>query len=381
MARRHVLSVGAITTGAFGILLLLQPIGSAQQASDPGRPGASTAKGGDYVSGPYEVAPNWPQPLIPDWTWGRTGGVWAESPDRVFVLQTGMIPTAKRNGGGNPPKMHAVDHPDTDTTKYRMFIVDRNGKLLESWEQHNKLFVHPHSIKQSPYDPEKHVWVIDGRSESGKCAESVWKFTRDGKLVMTLGEHGVPGNDKTHFAGPTDIAFLPNGDFYIADGYKNGRVVKFNKDGKYISEFGTRGRAPGQFTQIHGIAVDKQGRIYTADRGNSRIQVFDANYKLLDIWPNVDFPMDLAITNDGFLWVADGGVNKMLKFDLNGKLLSAWGTFGNQPGRLWGTHRISVDSEGNLYTAEVWGGRAQKFVPKKGADPSAMVGTFMDFKK
>ena len=70
----------------------------------------------------------------------------------------------------------------------------------------------------------------------------------------------------------------------------------------------------------------------------------------------------------------------MLKFDLNGKLLAAWGTFGNQPGRLWGTHRISVDSEGNLYTAEVWGGRAQKFVPKKGADPSTLVGSFLDFK-
>ena len=201
----------------------------------------------------------------------------------------------------------------------------------------------------------------------------------DGELVMTLGEHGVPGNDETHFAGPTDLAFLPNGDFYVADGYKNGRVVRFNADGEYLSEYGTRGREPGQFTQIHGIAVDTEGRIYTADRGNSRVQVFDADWNLLSIWPNIPFPMDLAVTNDGYVWVADGIVNKFLKFDLDGHLLYAWGTFGAEPGRVWGTHRFSVDSDGNLYTAEVWGGRAQRFRPKPGADPAKLVGSFLGF--
>ena len=336
-------------------------------------------KGGSEVTGHYEVDRDWPQPIHLDWTSGRTGGVWAAAPDRIFVVQTGELPVLEgpRSRAGVPVR-NAVDHPETRTTEHRFLLYDGAGNLIESWEQHNHLFVHPHSVKMSPYDPD-HVWVVDGRSESGVCAEQVWKFTMDGQLVMTLGEHGVPGNDETHFAGPTDLAFLPNGDFYVADGYKNGRVVKFSADGAYLSEFGTRGREPGQFTQVHGIAVDSEGRIYTADRGNSRVQVFDSDGMLLDIWPNIPFPMDLAVTNDGHVWVADGMANKFLKFDLDGHLLYVWGTLGAEPGRVWGTHRFSVDSEGNLYTAEVWGGRAQKFRPKPGADPEKLIGSFLGF--
>ena len=336
-------------------------------------------KGGSEVTGPYEVDRDWPQPIHPDRTSGRTGGIWAASPDLVFVVQTGELPVLEgpRMVGFGPAR-NAVDHPDTDTSEHRFLLYDGDGNLIESWEQHNHLFVHPHSVKMSPYDPD-HVWVVDGRSESGVCAEQVWKFTMDGELVMTLGEHGVPGNDESHFAGPTDLAFLPNGDFYVADGYKNGRVVKFSGDGEYLSEFGTRGREPGQFTQIHGIGLDAEGRIYTADRGNSRVQVFDPDGELLDVWPNIPFPMDLAVTNDGHVWVADGGVNKFLKFDMEGHLLYAWGTFGANPGQLWGTHRFSVDSAGNLYTAEVWGGRAQKFRPRPGADPEKLIGSFLGF--
>ena len=336
-------------------------------------------KGGSEVTGPYEVDTDWPQPIRADLTSGRTGGVWAVSPDLLFVIQTGTLPVLEgpRMIGFGPAR-NAVDHPDTDTSEFRLLAYDGDGNMVESWSQHNHLFVHPHSVKMSPYDPD-HIWVVDGRSESGVCAESVWKFTMDGELVMTLGEHGVPGNDETHFAGPTDLAFLPNGDFYVADGYKNGRVVKFNAAGEYQSEFGTRGREPGQFTQIHGIAVDGEGRIYTADRGNQRVQVFDPDGNLLDVWPNIPFPMDLAVTNDGHVWVADGMVNKFLKFDLEGHLLYAWGTFGANPGQLWGTHRFSVDSAGNLYTAEVWGGRAQRFRPRPGADPEHLVGSFLDF--
>ena len=378
MQLRRLLRVSATVALAAGALLFMQVGGAAQKAAAGAAEGV---KGGSDETGPYDVAPNWPQPLHSDWTWGRTGGVWAESPDRVFILQTGEIPVATRGAQGNPPKRHAVDHPDTRKTEHQMFIVDRNGKLVESWEQHHDLWVHPHSIKQSPYDPDKFVWALDGRSESGKCAEQVFKFTHDGKLVMTLGEHGVPGNDKSHFAGPTDLAFFPNGDFLVADGYKNGRIVRFDKTGKYLMEFGTRGRAPGQFTQVHGVAIDAKGRILTADRGNHRIQIFDQSGKLLDLWPNIEFPDDMAVTNDGFVWVADGEVQKMLKFDMNGKLLYSWGTYGTSPGRLWGTHRFSVDQEGNLYTAEVYGGRAQKFVPKKGADPTRLIGMFYGFKK
>ena len=341
--------------------------------------GVAQEKGGSDVTGHYDVVEDWPKTIEEGWTSARTGGVWALSPDRIFVVMTGELPVLEgpRSMAGVPVR-NAVDHPDTKRDRHRFVLLDGDGNLVSSWQHLNHLFVHPHSVKMSPYDPD-HVWVVDGRSESGVCAESVWKFTLEGELVMTLGEQGVPGNDETHFAGPTDLAFLPNGDFYVADGYKNGRVVKFNAAGEYQSEFGTRGRDPGQFTQIHGIAVDGEGRIYAADRGNSRVQVFDADYNLLDIWPNIPFPMDMAITNDGHAWVVDGRANKFLKFNLDGHLLYAWGTFGAEPGRVWGTHRISVDTEGNFYTAAVWGGRAQKFTPKEGADPAKLVGSFLDF--
>ena len=342
--------------------------------------GVAQEKGGSDVTGHYDVVEDWPKTIEEGWTSARTGGVWALSPDRIFVVMTGELPVLEgpRSMAGVPVR-NAVDHPDTKRDRHRCVLLDGDGNLVSSWQHLNHLFVHPHSVKMSPYDPD-HVWVVDGRSESGVCAESVWKFTLEGELVMTLGEQGVPGNDETHFAGPTDLAFLPNGDFYVADGYKNGRIVKFNAAGEYQSEFGTRGRDPGQFTQIHGIAVDGEGRIYAADRGNSRVQVFDADYNLLDIWPNIPFPMDIAITNDGHAWVVDGNVNKFLKFNLDGHLQYAWGTGpGAQPGIVWGTHRMSVDSDGNFYTASVFGGRAQKFTPKEGADPAKLVGSFLDF--
>lgn len=337
-------------------------------------------KGGTEVTGPYDVDANWPQPITEGYTWGRTGGVWAESPDRIYVVQTGEIPVATRGAEGNPPRMHAVDHPDTRHTK-QFIVFDGAGKLIESWEEQAKgRFVHPHSVKQSPYDADKNVWVTDGRSTSGETAHQVWKFTHEGQHVLSLGEYKVQGDDETHFGGPTDLAFLPNGDFYVADGYRNGRIVRFNKDGKFVSAFGTRGKEPGQLNTVHGVAVDGDGRVYAADRGNGRVQVFDETGKLLDLWPNIPFPMDIAITNDGFVWVADGQVNKFLKFNKQGQLLYSWGTFGTAPGRVWGTHRMSVDSQGNFYTADVWGGRAQKFVPKKGVDPARLVGMFYGFK-
>jgi peptidylamidoglycolate lyase len=391
MPRANMLHTGLIGAATIAAAVLLVSCGPGTTIGETEAPGTAMEgteaqssvtfeKGGSEETGPYDAVPDWPKPIHPDWTWGRTGGVWAESPDRIYIIQTGEIPVATRNAGGNPPRMHAVDHPDTRTSEHRFLVVDGEGNLIESWEQANPLFVHPHSVKQSPYDPEKHVWVVDGRSRSGEAAHQIWKFNHDGEVVMTLGEHKVEGNDESHFGGPTDLAFLPNGDFLVADGYRNSRIVRFDQDGNYLSQFGEPGSGPGQFRTIHGVAVDAEGRIYTADRSNSRIQVFDQEGNLLDIWPNIPMPMDIAVTEDGSVWVADGQVNKFLKFNRDGRLLYAWGTFGQvAPGRVWGTHRISVDSDGNFYTADVWGGRAQKFTPKPNADPTRLVGTFLDF--
>jgi peptidylamidoglycolate lyase len=203
----------------------------------------------------------------------------------------------------------------------------------------------------------------------------VFKFTNDGKqLVMTLGEAGVQGNDDKHFGRPTDIAWLPDGTFFISDGYINTRVVKFDKNGKYLMTWGTPGTGPGQFNLPHAIDIDRNRHIYVSDRSNSRIQVFDENGKHLDTWPNVRSAYVFWVSNDQHLWVADGVTNKFLKYDLNGKLLASFGTYGTFPGAIWGVHQFSVDSDRNLYAAETFGGRTQKFRPNPRGDASRVVG-------
>ena len=170
-------------------------------------------------------------------------------------------------------------HPRWD---HNLYVVDRNGKMVESWEQHNALFVRPHRVLINPYDPEKHVWLVDDG------AQKVYKFTNDGKkLVTSWGEFKVAGNDSTHFGRPTDIAWLPDGSFFVSDGYTNTRVVKFDKDGKYVLAWGEKGtppneKRPGYFNTVHAIAIDKNRRVYVADRANSRIQIFDENGKLIE---------------------------------------------------------------------------------------------------
>ena len=326
-------------------------------------------KGGENETGPYEVVANWPQPLHNDgWSWGSTAGVWAEYPDRVFVYGRGELPVLKEMPAtdGVPKRVATQAKPRWE---HCLMIFDRNGKLVDAWEQHNDKFVRPHRVTINPYDPEKNIWLVDDG------AHQVFKFTNDGKkLLMVLGEKGKPGNDQYHFNRPTDVAFLPNGDFYVSDGYVNTRVVKYNKDGKYLFEWGKPGKGPGEFNLVHSIAIDVDNqRIYISDRSNSRIQIFDLNVKYVEEWNDIRSPFYVALSTDGLVVVSDGMTQKILKYDLNGRLLYAWGTFGGYPGQLWGVHQMSVDSEGNLYVAEVFNGRPQKFRPKPGADPVQLI--------
>jgi NHL repeat len=187
---------------------------------------------------------------------------------------------------------------------------------------------------------------------------------------MTLGQRDEPGNDDKHFKRPTDIAWLPDGTFFVSDGYGNTRIVKFDKNGKYLMTWGTPGTGNSQFNTPHSVTVDQNRHVYVSDRANNRIQVFDENGKYLDQFPNITQPYHIRVSNDGYLWAFSGPLDKFLKYDLNGRLLYAWGTHGTTPGLFWAVHEFSADSDGNLYTAEVFGGRPQKFRPRPGADPS-----------
>ena len=209
---------------------------------------------------------------------------------------------------------------------------------------------------------------------------AIYKFTQDGsRLVQTIGTPKVPGNDETHFARPTDVAFLPDGTFFVSDGYTNSRVVKFDKDGNYLMSWGMRGdppneTRPGYMNTVHAIVTDKERRVYVSDRSNDRIQIFDENGKFLDAWPNVPRPYSLLMSDNQFFWSASGTTQKFTQYDMNGRLLSSWGTFGTMPGAFWGVHQFHVDSENNLYTADVHVGRPQKFRPRPGVDSALLIG-------
>ena len=346
----------------------------------------SQEKGGGDETGSYELVPNWPEnPCGAGFQVGSTAGVFAESPDRVLIFQRGCLPELKDRTFGQPqslvPSRNASGYDLSREEEERrprwdhnLYIVNREGKMIDSWEQHNHLFVRPHKVLISPYDPERHVWLVDDG------AHQLWKFTNNGKkIVMQLGEFKVPGNDEKHFARPTDIAWLPDGTFFVSDGYTNTRVVKFDKDGKFLMTWGEKGNSPnetrpGYMNTVHSIAIDSQRRVYVADRANSRVQIFDENGKFLEAWPNIRRPYYIYMAADQHLWVSDGITQKFTKFDSNGKLLYSWGTFGAFPGGFWGVHQFSVDSEGNLYTADVHIGRPQKFRPKRGADGAKLVG-------
>jgi peptidylamidoglycolate lyase len=378
----------ACTTTTSGEQASAPAVASTQEiAGTTAKPGE---KGGEDATGPYELVPNWPDPTMcgAGYQQGSVSGVWAETPDRIFVFQRGCLPVLPATGGrGGPPSLaparnasgYSLSAPKENWPRWDhvLFVVNREGKLIESWDQWSKLFVRTHRVVISPYDPERNVWIIDDG------AHSIYKFTHDGKkLLLTLGEFKVPGNDEKHFGRPTDIAFLPDGTFFVSDGYTNGRVVKFDKDGKFLMTWGQLGNReggknetrPGYFNTVHGIAIDNQRRVYVDDRSNNRIQIFDENGKFIEEWPNMMNPYYIYMSNDQHLWVSGGTTQKIMKYDLTGRLLYGWGSYGVQPGGFWGVHQFSVDSENNLFTADVHVGRLQKFRPKPGVDPRMLVG-------
>ena len=333
-------------------------------------------KGGLDETGPYEPVENWFKPGFERWA-QPVLGVAADTPDRILLvagsegsgrLGSGAIGPAGEILDKNPARA-ARDIPEAEAAQqHHVLVLNGEGRLVEEWTQWNGLIDYSHSVAISPYDPERHVWVVD------RGNNQILKFTNDGKtLVMTVGEKGVAGTDQGHFGAPANIAFLPDGSFFIADGYRNTRVVKFDKNGTFLLEWGKRGSGPGEFNLVHSVAVDSQGRVYVADRGNNRVQVFDAQGTFLEEWRDVRGPSFLTITREPALWVTSGTGNRLAKFDLNGRLLTYWGAAGQFVGGLTNPHAISIDSAGNVYVADAWSNRLLKFKPKAGADRSRLV--------
>jgi DNA-binding beta-propeller fold protein YncE len=274
-----------------------------------------------------------------------------------------------------------------------IFVVDRNGNLVDEWPQHDKLFGQqpcgrgPHTIKMSPYDPDKKVWVIDDQ------LHVIYRFTYQGKLELTLGQLGVRGRGPNTFDRPTDIAWLPDGTYFISDGYGGKRVAKFDRNDKFLMDWGSapanpQKPGPSEFNTPHSIAISADRRVFVVDRGHQRMQVFDENGKFLDMWPlrSPTWPASIGtlvtnhiITRDQFIWAGDAGTNRILKFDLNGNFLYSWGAPGPEPGRLNCPHGLSTDQDGNFFIADCFGGRVQKFAPQPNADRAKLVGEILRY--
>jgi hypothetical protein len=390
-----------------------------------GKPGAGFAaipgeKGGQDLFGAYDVV-DWPKPLsqLPGhekWTWGAVQGIFAESPERVFVLQRGELPllvprpAAKatpeigpslsfplgqaplRNASqglvASPPGAGAPGADPDDPAQawkgrmgidarweHNVMVFDSAGNMTEDWTQWDKMLKRPHAVYINPYDPQKYVWIVDDHNHA------IFKFSHDGKqLLQTIGTPGQKGADDKHFNRPTFLAWLPDSSMFVADGYNGHRVAKFDKDGKYLTSWGEQGAGtnakpetrPNYFNTVHGIAVDpKTGRVFVSDRSNRRIQVFDSSGKFLDQWSGgpVSQPQFLYIGEDRNLVFPDNGTWKIVKYDLQGHLLYSWGSMGDFPGGMWNVHGMTVDQQQNMYIAEVGNGRPQKFRPRPNANP------------
>jgi len=179
---------------------------------------------------------------------------------------------------------------------------DSAGKLLSSFGA--GMFVFPHGIT---IDPDGNVWVSDGQGKDGK-GHQVFKFSPDGKVLMTLGKAGEAGDTPDRFNQPSAVAIGRNGDIFVADGHggnTNARIVKFTKDGKFIKTWGKKGAGPGEFDAPHALAFDSKGRLFVADRGNSRIQIFDQDGTFIDQWTQFSRPSGLFIDKNDVIYVSD----------------------------------------------------------------------------
>ena len=227
-----------------------------------------------------------------------------------------------------------------------------SGRLINSWGA--GLFLVPHSVTVDSHD---NVWLGDvGRHQ-------IFKFTHDGRLLLTVGERRVPGWDGSHFNEPADVTVLDDGSFYVSDGYVNSRVAHFAADGRFLNEWGAKGNAPGQFLIPHGIARDASGRVYVADRQNSRLQVFNSTGKFLKAWPG--FPrtgriFDVAISPTGRIYLAStDGSDAVVVLDAE---LNQIEHIPFDSTRVTTAHQIAVQGDTVIYLADTGGNRILKFV-------------------
>jgi DNA-binding beta-propeller fold protein YncE len=300
----------------------------------------------------YRVVHGWP--VLPEnAVFDEISSVGVDSRGNVFVLH---------RGGRQWPDSDVLDLTPIPAPAVLVFDA-QTGHLLTRWGE--KRFALPHSLT---VDRDDNVWITD------VALHQVYKFTPDGRLLLTLGERAAPGRDRVHFNRPTDVAVDADGSFYVSDGYVNSRILKFAADGKVLLDWGVKGTGPGQFDLPHGIALDAAGRVHVVDRQNARVQIFDRDGQYVAQWTSHFVnPQDIAIGRDGTAFVTDIGDDRavrdqsgVLVIRPDGSIAGRIGGRGTYDGQFLIAHGVAVGKDGALYVADFSGRRVQKFVRGKG---------------
>jgi len=328
---------------------------------------------------PFDSAANFLK--LPDGLYmGEAVGVATNSKGHVFVYT--------RTGS---PRVTIGTNRAFAKNAARLFQFDQTGKYVREIGQGLYGFVFAHAVR---VDKQDNIWVIDEGSNM------VIKFDPDGRVLMTLGRKpealtvpapaanpaagarggaaggrggpvgtGVPGDN---FNRPTDVAWDSAGNIFVADGYGNSRVAKFDKNGKFIKSWGSRGTEPGQFNIVHTIAIDAQNNIYVGDRENKRIQVFDTEGNFKTQYTNAGAPYAICITPGPrqFLYTSNSNPStgmengEIYKMTLDGKILGKFGTAGKLLKEFGTVHQMDCRSENELYVGEISNWRVQKLTLK-----------------
>jgi sugar lactone lactonase YvrE len=328
---------------------------------------SQTATPTNSLPNPYRSIDNWAQ-LPAGRNWGSTSAV-------DIDIDGTSVWVGERCGAFAPPNQLKAGVPFAcEASKLDPILkFDASGKLVKSFGAGLTIF--PHGIH---VDHEGNVWLADGLGKDGK-GHQVFKFSPDGKLLLTLGKAGVAGAGLDEFNAPSAVFVARNGDVFVADGHggnTNARILKFSKDGKFIKTWGKKGSAPGEFDIPHALAMDSQGRLFVGDRNNNRIQIFDQEGKFIAEWKQFSRPSGIFIDRNDTIYVADSesesvrnsnpGWKRGIRVG-NARTGEVTALIPDPVEKITGTSAaegVAADRNGNIYGAEVGPKRLMKYVKK-----------------
>jgi hypothetical protein len=334
------------------------------------------------TAGPkFVVDPHWPKPLPENWILGQVAGLAVGKGDIVWIVHRPRTLLDDEKGAQATPPINKCCKPAP-----AVLAFDRDGNLLKSWGGPGEGYEWFKNEHGAFVDDAGNVWVGGNDNED----HQLLKFSPDGKFLQQIGKAKSTGgsNSTTQLGRPAHMV-IDGGEMYIADGYGNRRIIVVDaKTGAYKRHWGAYGNTPNddkqpaydpkappreQFSNpVHCVRVSHDGLVYVCDRANNRIQVFRKDGKFVkeffaepqtllqgSMW-------DLVLSEDPaqkYIFIADGANNQIITLMReDGRVLDTWGKSGRMAGQFKWVHNIGIDSQGNLYTAEVgYGRRVQKF--------------------